>query len=269
MQQVKHQTRCAPKQPFGFTLVEILVVIFIIALLMGIMMPALSMAKKISKKVVCSSNLRSIGIGLSIYENSFERLPPQYDRWGPVTETYDNQYMEPWASYVAYHKDEIDSAGNMKPLQLAYLWQQRSLGNPGVFYCVSQRKHGDNMPYNFDYYTDDGQWGTYLPTKANGSPDDKIRTSYHYWLHGKSSLMNLSKKPIVLDSINHWNSVAHTKNNKPDCINALFGDGHVSSSNNKDLFELWLWNGGPAAGPWDGPCNSHELFTEILKRLKP
>jgi prepilin-type N-terminal cleavage/methylation domain-containing protein len=272
MLQLKNQTQYAPKQAFGFTLIELLVVIAVIALLLSITMPALFLAKEMAKKLMCRANLRSIGVGLFTYQQDYlERLPPQYDRWGPVRQTYDNQYMEPWVSYVAYHKDEISSAGSFKPLQLAYLWDQRNLENPEVFYCKSQPKRGDNLPFTFDYYTADGsyQWGTYLPTKANGLPDDKIRTSYHYWLHGKSSLTNLSNKPVVLDNIQHWNSVGHTKNNKPDGISALFGDGHVSFSNNDDLFELGLWNGGPDAGPWDGPGNSRELFTAILKRLSP
>jgi prepilin-type N-terminal cleavage/methylation domain-containing protein len=272
MKQMKNQTRYVPKHPFGFTLIELLVVISIIALLLSIMMPALSKAKGMAKKVVCRTSLHSIGIGLSSYENDYpNRLPPQYDRWGPVTETYDNQYMEPWASYVAYHQDQLNSDGTFKPLQLAYLWDQQYIEDPKAFYCKSQRNQGVNLPFTFDYYSEKGdyQWGTHLPTKSNGSPDDKIRVSYHYWLHGKSSLTDLSRKPIVIDNLHHWNSVAHAKNGDPEGITALFGDGHVSFSNGEDIFELWLWNGGPAAGPWDGPCNSLKLFTEILKRLDP
>jgi prepilin-type N-terminal cleavage/methylation domain-containing protein/prepilin-type processing-associated H-X9-DG protein len=262
----------ASKRLDGFTLIELLVVIAVIALLSAITIPAFSSAKEVAKKLVCSSNLHSIGIGLIIYQQEHaDRLPPQYDRWGPVTETYDNQYIEPWASYVAYHQDQTDAAGNFKPLQLGYLWDQQNLENPAVFYCASQRSRGDNLPYTYDYYTADGsyEWGTYLPTKANGSPDDKIRVSYHYWLHAESSLVELSNKPVALDNIQHWNSVAHTKNNQPHGVNALFGDGHVSFSNHDDLFELNLWNGGPTAGPWDGPGNSRDLFTAILTRLNP
>jgi prepilin-type N-terminal cleavage/methylation domain-containing protein len=272
MQQVKNQTQHASKQAFGFTLIELLVVIAIIALLISILVPTLSLAKETAKKVVCGTNLRSIGIGLYTYQDNHSgRLPPQYDRWGPARETYDNQYIEPWVSYVAYHTDEIKSDGSRKPLQLAYLWEQQEIDNPAAFYCTSQLRRGASTPYTFDYYTGDGnyQWGKYLPTKSNGSQDDKIRVSYHYWLHGKSSLADLSRKPIVIDNLHHWNSVAHTKNNEPYGINALFGDGHISFSNNEDLFELWLWNGGPAAGPFDGPGNSLELFTGILKRLSP
>ena len=256
----------------AFTLLELLVVIAVITLLLSVTLPALSLAKEAARKLLCSTNLHAVGIGLMSYQAEHsERLPPQYDRWGPARQTYDNQHMEPWVSYVAYHQDETTSAGLLKPLQLAYLWNQKSLDDPSVFYCASQRSRGDNQPYTFDYYTADGayEWGAYLPTKANGSPDDKIRVSYHYWLHGRSSMSNLSNKPVVFDNIQNWNSVAHTRNDQPSGVNALFGDGHVSLSNNKDLFELDLWNGGPEAGPWDGPGNDQELFLRIIARLRP
>lgn len=259
------------KRQRGFTLVELLVVIGVIALLTAVVMPALALAKETARKLVCAVNLRTIGLGLTGYQYENRLLPPQYDRWGPAAETYDNQYMEPWASYVAFHQDQTDTAGKLRPLQLAYLWQQRTLETPDVFYCTSQPPRGDHEVFTLDYYTHGGsiQWGTVLPTKPNGIRDDKIRSSFHYWLHGQSSLANLSNKPVVFDNIQHWNSVGHTRNGRPYGVNALFGDGHVNFSNNGDLFELTLWNGGPDAGPWDGPGNDHALFTAILKRLQP
>ena len=256
----------------GFTLIELLVVVSVVAILLSITMPTLVLAKETAKKLICSSNLHAVGIGLVTYEQEHAyRLPPQYDRWGPVSQTYDNQYIEPWASYVAYHQDETMVTGALQPLQLAYLWQQRSLEDPAVFYCTSQSGRGNQKPYTYDYYTSDGkyQWGTFIPTKVNGSPDDKIRVSYHYWLHGKSFLADLSNRPVVFDNIQHWNSVAHTQNDQPRGINALYGDGHVSFSNDDALFELELWNGGPSAGPWDGPGNDPVLFKKILSRLTP
>lgn len=53
--------RCA------FTLIELLVVIAIIALLLAIIMPALRSAKVAAKRLVSSSNMRQIGIAVSLY----------------------------------------------------------------------------------------------------------------------------------------------------------------------------------------------------------
>ncbi len=55
---------------------KLLVVIAVIALLMAILMPALQMAREQAKKVICSNNLKQIGISLHLHGSENDnRLP--------------------------------------------------------------------------------------------------------------------------------------------------------------------------------------------------
>jgi len=56
----------------GFTLIELLVVIAIIALLMSILMPALAKARKMTRAVMCASNLKQWCSFFTMYTDDFD-----------------------------------------------------------------------------------------------------------------------------------------------------------------------------------------------------
>ncbi len=61
---------------FGFTLIELLVVIAIIALLVSILVPSLKSVKELARRVICLSNMRSIGTGYHMYDADYDAVPP-------------------------------------------------------------------------------------------------------------------------------------------------------------------------------------------------
>ncbi len=53
----------------GFTLIELLIVIAIIAVLISLLLPALGSARETGRLVICQSNLRQMGLAMTMYAN--------------------------------------------------------------------------------------------------------------------------------------------------------------------------------------------------------
>lgn len=260
----------------GFTLIELLVVIAIIALLLAILVPSLSMAKEIARRLICSSQLKSFGIGLHMYSESHnEKAIPNSTSNGNEFFNGMNSGYQPWWSYVIGSDD--GDPDFLQAFNHGKLYSLQYLEDPELFYCPSAKQTLKSLggKYAPNYYFENVA-RSMPPHKLSGwgGPvgDLRCRSSYNYWTWEETSLLELSNKPVVVDSLvriphrKRGSSFQGGGEGKPFGVNALFGDGHVNMTLVSNRPEILNYIN---QASWDVRARDYDGFVGALRMMKP
>ncbi len=182
----------------GFSLIDVLVSLTVIILLISIMLPSISMVRESARKVICSSDMRQIGLGMNLYaEDNKSMLPSSVYLKSP--ESRNTQAVNPHLmdtirtdpnEFNAREWDQWDGIG--------LLFYKSYVSAPGVYYCPSHT--GSNT---LEAYED--QW--------NFSTDSEIIANYQYrgiGPTGQRHLYNMkSTDAMVTDSLRSIEDLNH------------------------------------------------------------
>ncbi|MEO7717555.1 MAG: type II secretion system protein [Capsulimonas sp.] len=217
----------------GFTLIELLVVIAIISILAALLFSAFFAAREKARSATCSSNLRQIGIAMSMYMEDADGLYP----WAKDPS---DEFTPIWDADPA-RKALIQTMGRLNDVLSPYI------KSPTLWRCPSDTGF-DELDANF--------YGG-APVLLNARPtmfeNPDFKTSYFYRteipLLGKSdsnlsatdpqtagSEFGPSQINILEDGNGGWHG-SHVLDQRRYLV--LMGDGHVVSQNTGQFFATW------------------------------
>lgn len=119
----------------AFTIIDVVVSIAVIAVLISLMMPALWKATETAHRVVCSSNVRQIGIAMLMYADSNQDFIPPTTFYHPSRNRAQQMLIIRLSGVSSAPRDFSPETGGWDGIGL--LFHGGYLDNAACFYCPS------------------------------------------------------------------------------------------------------------------------------------
>jgi general secretion pathway protein G len=210
----------------AFTLIELLVVIAVIAILAALLFPVFLTARGRARQAACTSNLRQIGLSISMYMEDNDSLYPY------AVDPADRYTPQIWAGipeFQAFYND-LPTIGMIQDVLQPYIKSKE------LFHC----------PADTGFDTEDFT-GLYIdptgtPPNANPSSYQKFGTSYYYRTElaarhaSDSSVQHPAEINVLFDGAGKWHGSLFPPSLRYD---VLFADGHAKNITRDLLDEIW------------------------------
>jgi general secretion pathway protein G len=205
-----------PSRLCAFSFVELLFVLAIISVLAALLLPTLLTARGKARQVFCASNLRQIGMGITMYAQDNDGLYPY------AVDPSDRAAPTNWSEYPEFATD-------IPRLGLIHQVIQPYIKSPEIFAC----------PADIGFAVNDFS-GVQLD--AFPSSYEKFGISYYYRTEiaarhsGEMTFSAPEQMNVLFDGAGHWHGTLLPLEQR---YNVLFADGHVKNLTYPQVMEAW------------------------------